>query len=260
MGHYDQLGGTRVSRLFMQDEWVPNLHYHLIGKAVPGELLFHDAEEYRRFLRKSLREGLRHVFEFHAYCLLPNHWHGGIRTRCREEIIARLRLRKRLRAGDRAFLDGEKPYAEYISYCFRAAIMRYAKWFNSRHGREGQLFIKPTLHGLTDKGAPGVEFSRTMIAYIGLNYAKHHLAAPTEFYHWSSLRCNIYQIIELDIERYYETEAAYKAFHVTYMAKYGKRFYAFDEEDFFKALQPRTYIPDINEWRLGEWRKPQDRG
>ena len=52
----------------MQDEWVPNLHYHLIGEAVPGELLFREDVDYRRFLRKSLRDGLKHVSEFHVYC------------------------------------------------------------------------------------------------------------------------------------------------------------------------------------------------
>ncbi len=239
----------------MQDEWVPDLHYHLIGKAVPGEVLFRKEKDYRRFLRLSLREGLQHVFEFHVYCLIPNHWHSGIRTRTREDILERLAKKKKLLAGDRAFIDGTKSYAEYVGYCFQKAFMRYAKWYNAKYGREGQLFVKPTLHGLTDKGRPGVEFSKTMVAYIGLNYAKHHLAAHTDFYHWSSFRCNIYQIIELDIERYYGSEEAYRAFHVAYMKKYGERFFAYDEDEFWKALQPRKYIKDIGEWRLGEWRK-----
>ena len=94
-----------------------------------------------------------------------------------------------------------------------------------------------------------------MAAYIGLNYAKHHYAAPDAYYHWSSLRRSIYQVTELDVVKYYGSEEAYKAYHVRYMRKYGARFYDFDEEEFFRGLQPRTYIPDIDEWKLGEWRE-----
>lgn len=240
----------------MQDAWVPDLHYHLIGKALGGEVLFREDVDYRRFLRKSLRDGLKHVFEFHVYCLLPNHWHAGIRSRLAAEIVERLEARdaRRLRAGDLAFLRGETTYGAYVGYCFQAAIMRYAKWYNAKYARPGQLFLKPTLHGLTRKGSPGGEYSRRMAAYIGLNYAKHHYAGPTDYYHWSSLRRNIYQITELDVVRYYGSEEAYKAYHVSYMKKYGARFYDFDEGEFFLGLQPREYVPGIAQWRLGEWR------
>ena len=121
--------------------------------------------------------------------------------------------------------------------------MRYAKWYNARYGRSGQPFVKPTLHGLTRKGKPGVAYSRRLAAYIGLNYAKHHYAAPEAYYHWSSLRRSIYQVTELDVAKYYGSEEAYKAYHVTYMRRFGARFYDFDEEEFFLGLQPRTYIP-----------------
>lgn len=57
----------------MQDEWVPELHDHLIGKGVPGEVLLREEADYRRFLRKSLRDRLRDVMTFHSYCLISNH-------------------------------------------------------------------------------------------------------------------------------------------------------------------------------------------
>ena len=103
VGERSQLGGTRTSRLFMQDEWRPGLYYHVIGKAVPGEWMFREEAEYRRFLRKSLRDQYGLIFQIYAYCLPPNHFHVAARTLYGDEIRARLAgLRRALRPHQRA--------------------------------------------------------------------------------------------------------------------------------------------------------------
>ena len=250
-----QQGGHRTSRLFMQDAWRPDLYYHVIGKAVPGELLFRDERDYRRFLRKNLRDRYGIIFQVYVYCLLPNHYHLVVRTRTRGEIAERLgALRRRLKRYERAFLAGESTWTTFVQAVFRAAPSSYAQYYNRRYGRDAQLFVKPTLHGLTDKGAPGVEFSKTLAAYVGLNFYKHGLAPADANYPWSSLTAPKYHIIEPDIELHYGSEEAYRAFHLHYLKKYGARLLAFDEEAFFANLRPREYFEDIGEWREVEAR------
>ena len=39
----------------MQDQWRPELYYHVIGKAVAGRTLFTDDEDCRWFLRHVVR-------------------------------------------------------------------------------------------------------------------------------------------------------------------------------------------------------------
>ena len=248
-------GGRRTSALFMQDEWVPGLHYHLIGKAVPGELLFREARDYRRFLRKSLRDRLQDVFEFHSYNLIPNHFHAGVRARYDDVVRARLASARKLTATDRAYLEGEISYADFVAERFRGAIMRHAKYYNYRYDREGQLFMKPSLHGLTTKAdEPGVAYSRKMNAYIALNHAKHRMTAADGYYHWRSLHNNLYQIVELDFEMYYGSVEAYKAYLKNYMAQYGARLYDFEEEAFFQTVRPRRYVTQEQRWIEEEWR------
>jgi hypothetical protein len=233
----------------MQDEWRPNLFYHVLGKAVPGELLFAEERHYRWFLRKSVRDLYGLIFQIYVYCLLPNHFHLQVRTLSEDEMKAKLLpLKRKLRPYQEAFLTGELDWRGYVIATFGAATNRYAQYYNKQVGRKGQLFVKPTLHGLTDKKAPGKAYSRRLAAYIALNYYKHGLMPASGDYLWSSLRNPMYHIIELDIELHYGSEEAYKAYHVAYLKKYGAKLRGFDEEEFFANLTPRVYIEDYDTW------------
>ena len=172
-----------------------------------------------------------------------------MRTRTAEEIVARLHaLRRRLRPHQWAFLSGQLEWLGFVQRTFGAATNRYAQYLNHQLGQCGQLFVKPTLPGLTDKGLPGEEYSKTLAAYVGLNYSKHGLAPAEAPYPWSSLTAPKYHIIEPDIELHYGSEEAYRAYHVWYLRKYGAQLLAFDEAHFFAALRPRVYIEAYGTW------------
>jgi len=239
--------GLRTFRLFMHDEWVENHYYHVIGKAIPGRLLFTEETHYRRFLRKSMRDLYRMVFQIYVYCLLPNHFHLSVRTLTAGEMRMRLSgLKRELRPYQQAFLDGTLDWKGYVIASFGAATNSHAQYINNQLGLSGQVFVKPTLHGLTDKGERGKEYSRKMAAYIAFNYYKHGLMPAEGDYPWSSLRRPMYYIIEPDIEKHYGSANAYKAYHLAYIKRYGARMLNFDEAAFFVNLTQRKYIKDYH--------------
>ena len=242
----------------MQDEWRPGLYYHIIGKAIPGELLFREERDYRRMLRKGFRDQYGLVFQIYVYCLLPNHFHLVVRTLYPDEITARLAgLQRGLRPHQRAYYEGRISWRDFVQASFAAATNGYAQYYNRRYGRRGQLFVKPTLHGLStkDAAAPGEAFSRRLAAYVGLNYVKHGLAGAGEEYLWSSLRKPMYHFVELDIPLHWGTVAEYKAYHVAYLRRFGAQMLAFDEERFFAALTPRRYVEEEARWVIEEGKR-----
>jgi len=246
-------GGRRTSTLFMHDAWRPNMLYHIIGKAIPGEVLFREEADYRRFLRKNLRDQFTLIFQVYTYCLLTNHYHLKVRTRGAAEIHARLlevlARRKKLPRYQHDFLDGLIDWHTFVKVVFRSLSSSYAQYYNKKYGRSGQLFIKPTLHGLSDKGEPGKVYSRTLAAYISLNFFKHGLAAANANYPWSALTAPKYHLIEPDVDLHYGSEKSYREFHVQYLQRYGARMLSFDEKRFFANLTPREYFEDVKEWR-----------
>jgi hypothetical protein len=172
-----------------------------------------------------------------------------VRTLTEEEMRERLQpLKRSLRPFQAAFLDGSLDWQGYVKATFGAATNSHAQYINHQLGLTGQVFIKPTLHGLTDKGQPGKEFSRRMAAYIAFNYYKHELMAAEAVYMWSSFRKPMYYIIEPDIEKHYGSEEAYKDYHIGYLRKYGATMLDFDEGEFFASLKPRSYISDNERW------------
>lgn len=217
----------------MQDEWRPDLYYYVIGKAVPGEVLFLVEAHYRRFLRRYLRDRLTLVFQVYGYCLLPNHFHLLVRPRFSEEIRARLAGPKALAEYQRAFLYGESSWSEFVAATFNAAINGYAQYFNKQVGRRGQLFVKPTLHGLAEAEA----------AYL-----------------WSSMRAPKYYITEPEIELHWGGETSCKAFQVEYLRQYGARMLDYDEEEFFRSLTPRRYVEAEAQWAVMEEAEARKKG
>ena len=251
MPNHLQDAGRRTSVLYMQDDWVPDHYYHIIGKAIPGEVLFKVEADYRRFLRLNVRDLYSLIFQIYVYCLIPNHYHLAVRTRTAEQIRHRLlSLKRRLEPYQAQFLNGEKDWRTFVIDTFRAATSSHAQFYNGEYERSGQLFVKPTLHGLTDKGSrPGELYSKTLVAYIAFNYFKHGMAPADADYMWSSARAPKYHIIEQDLDLHYGGEEPYKLFQVNYLKQYGARMLAFDEERFHADLRPREYIPDYDEWR-----------
>lgn len=258
MHEYD--AGRRIRSHFMQDEWRPGLFYHVIGKAVPGRRLFTSETDMRWFLKRVLRFKLYHALDILAYCLCGNHFHLCVQTRMPEAILASLAGKPRAAwsASDSAFAQDELAYPEFVYNTLSGALSGFARYANNLAGREGQLFIKPTLHGLTTKGAPGVRFSRRMYCYVSFNYAKHHLGTPDAPYFASSLSNPLYQIIDHGrVLELFGGSTAYAEYCNRYLRRYGPAFYNFDEDELFAALRPRRLNPLTGQWEEGEWR-PED--
>lgn len=243
--------------LFMQDQWRPELYYHIIGKAVEGQTLFRDEEDCKWFLRHVVRFKWYTFFEVLAYCLCGNHFHLAVRTRHAHDAYALLRARppRSYSESDFLFLDEELGYTEWVYQSFGGALSGLARRLNGKYGRSGQLLQKPTLHGLTDKGLPGVELSRRLVAYVGLNYIKHRMGRFEEAYPWSSVHGEHYKIIEHDtLLAGFGGRDGYVEYHRDYLGRYGQRFMEFDEERLFASLQPRLLDEASGRWVEGEWR------
>ena len=241
----------------MQDEWQPGLYYHVIGKAVPGEVLFRGEKDMIRFARQTLRFKLYHCFEILVYCMCVNHFHLVIRTRSVADIRESLRGKPLAKhnPSDTRMLAGEIHYAEFVANTLSGATSAYARWYNSKYGREGKLFVQPTLHGLTTKGEPGRELSRSLCAYVGLNFVKHRIAEAGDKYSGSSLTHPRFGIVPQEtLLQLFGGQEAYLAFHKDYLRTRWRQFIAFDEEEFFAALQPRYFDRATRQWVEGEWR------
>ena len=241
----------------MQDQWRPELYYHIIGKAVAGRTLFVSEDDCRWFLRHVVRFKWYTCFEVLAYCLCGNHFHLAVRTRHRNDAYALLRDRppRSYSESDWRYLDDDIAYPEWVYNCFGGALSGLARRLNRQHGCGGQLLRTPTLHGLTDKGAPGVEFSRRLVAYVGLNYVKHRMGRFADGYPWSSVHEQHFGIIDHEtLLAGFGGEEDYLRYHRDYLRRYGQRVIDFDEERLFAAVQPRLLEEATGRWVRGEWR------
>lgn len=246
-----------MRRLFLQDQWQPELYYHVIGKAVPGRTLFRDDADCKWFLRHVVRFKWYTYFEVLAYCLCGNHFHLAVRTRHAEDAYAMLYQRpaRSYSETDFRYLDGEVGYVEWVYRSFGGALSGLARHLNSKYGRDGQLLVLPTLHGLTDKGEPGKEFSRRMVAYVGLNYVKHRMGRIEDGYAWSSVHGEHYKIIDREaLLGGFGGGEGYLRYHEEYLRRYGHAFNAFDEQQLFAAVRPRLLDEASGRWVEGEWR------
>ena len=247
---------NRTPHAFMQDQWQPGLFYHVIGKAVTGAQLFRDEKDERYFIRHVLRFKLYHFLEILVYCLCGNHFHVVARTRSVAATRASLRTKppKSRNLSDELMLAGEIDFATYAYHTVAGATSGYARHFNHKYGREGRLFLRPTLHGLTDKGAPGELFSRRLGCYVGLNFVKHRMGRPGENYFGSSLTNPQAGIVDHPLLlSLYGGEEAYHRFHNAYLRRFGHEFYGMDEDGFYAALRPRYYDKATRAWVEGEW-------
>ena len=176
-----------------------------------------------------------------------------VRTRYTDETVHRLAGKRSLQAYQAGFLSGERSWAGFVVATFNAATNGYAQYLNPQVGVKGQVFVKPTLHGLADKGGrPGEEFSRKLACYVGYNYFKHGLAPAEAAYAWSSMRAPKYYIIDPEVDLHWGGEEGYMRYRRAYLERYGAQLAGVDEEEFFRALTPRRYVEAEARWAIEE--------
>lgn len=87
-------------------------HYHITNRGLQKKKIFYDHDDYMYFLEKVFEYKNKFSIELIFYCLMPNHFHLVVRQ------------------------NGDQEAREFISM----VQMTYAKYFNKKYGRKGQLF------------------------------------------------------------------------------------------------------------------------
>lgn len=130
-------------------------YYHVMARGNERRRIFCDEADQAEFLRLLGLAARRHGFLFHAYALMPNHYHLLLETT----------------------VGG-------LSRGMHAINGLYGQYFNSRYGRAGHLFQGRFKALLVDKNAYWLAVSR----YIHQNPVKAGLALYPWDYPWSSCR------------------------------------------------------------------------
>ncbi len=128
-------------------------YYHIMARGNEQREIFRHAVDYTEFLRLLGLAGRRHGFSFHAYALMPNHYHLLVET-----------------------TRGE------LSRGMHTINGLYSQFFNSRYQRVGHLFQGRFKALLIDKNSYWLAVGR----YIHQNPVRAGLAREPWDYPWSS--------------------------------------------------------------------------
>ena len=113
--------------------------YHIYNHASGNRDLFLEEKDYEKFL-SGLRKYFLHIFDVHAYCLMPNHFHFVVKVKSHIQIINSIKG-----IGSNAELKYVNGAIDLNKYCddqFRRWFSGYALYLNKRYKIKGQLFQK----------------------------------------------------------------------------------------------------------------------
>jgi len=131
--------------------------YHIVMRGINRQDIFHDEEDYWRFLETLTRAKPDNNFELHGFCLMSNHVHLLIQER--DEVVPKIMQR---------------------------IGTRYAWWYNHKYERSGHVF--QGRYG--SECVEDDEYLLTVIRYIHNNPVKAGMVSKPEDYRWSSI--NVY--------------------------------------------------------------------
>jgi putative transposase len=137
------------TELFIRDNC-----FHFYNRAVNGEFLFFDDEDYSLFLRKFIISIEKYPLSVFAYCLMPNHFHFFLRQNSDTKIFG----------------------------IFNSVLSFYAQKFNRKYSRKGVLMAGPLQSVLVDNHNYFLQLSR----YIHLNPVKAKLVQVPEEWKYSN--------------------------------------------------------------------------
>jgi putative transposase len=131
----------------------PGANFHVLARRVDRSLLFLDDADYTQYVRLLERTVERFAWILLSFSLMPNHVH----------LLVELR---------------EPNLAKGMHWL----QMKYARWFNDRHGRVGRLFEHRYKAFLVDDEL----YFITLVVYIEQNPVKGRLCSRPEEWRWSS--------------------------------------------------------------------------
>jgi REP element-mobilizing transposase RayT len=127
--------------------------FHVLARRVDRRVLFVDEADFKRYVRLLQLTVERFDWILLAFCLMPNHIH----------LMVELR----------------KPN---LAKGMQSLQLRYVRWFNDRHAREGRLFE----HRYKSRVVADEVYFATLVAYIETNPVRGALCAKPEEWQWSS--------------------------------------------------------------------------
>jgi putative transposase len=134
---------------------VPGGLYHVTARGNRKQLIFRDDRDCEWFLAIARDVAAKRSWQFHGYCLMPNHYHLLVET----------------------------PKAD-LSLGMQRVNSRYAQAFNHRHATSGHLF-QGRFHAVLVTGDSHLlELSR----YLALNPVRAGLCDGPGEWRWSSYR------------------------------------------------------------------------
>jgi hypothetical protein len=150
--------------------------YHVYGRAVGSEILFHDTYHYESFLfRYQLY--IAPIAELWSYSLMPNHFHFALQLKDEETLIKYYENKYCFKSvRDKLEKLNSRQFCDYFN--------SYAKMYNQLHDRKGSLFIHPFKRKrITEK-----ENLSNVIRYIHMNPVVAGLCSNPSDYIYSSYR------------------------------------------------------------------------
>ncbi len=149
-------------------------YYHIYNRGNNRENLFHGPRHYRYFLQLYAKY-ITPVADTFAYCLLPNHFHFGLRTRTEEEQEVFFDRNRDLES-DPLFM------LRHPSRAFNNFFIAYARSFNNETKRTGALFESPFERTLVDNQ----QYLLRLITYIHHNPQTHGFVNDFRDWPWTS--------------------------------------------------------------------------
>lgn len=147
----------------------PESFYHIYNRGNNGENIFKASENYSYFLNKYIKF-IPEVADTYAYCLLKNHFHILIKTKCELDIRENYSQK------------GEQTCSVAISLQFSHLFNSYAQGINKTYKRTGGLFETPFRRKeITDEN-----YLRQLLFYIHFNAEKHGICSDFSKYPFSS--------------------------------------------------------------------------
>ncbi|MCA9918509.1 MAG: hypothetical protein KC445_11185 [Anaerolineales bacterium] len=150
--------------------------YHIYNRGNNGENLFVQPRNYPYFLQLYAKH-IQPVAETYAYCLLPNHFHFGLRTYTEAEQEAYFHEKIGPISKIGPIFKLQDP-----SRAFNNLFIAYARAFNKATSRTGALFESPFGRKLINSE----RYLLTLITYIHHNPQKHGFVADFRDWPWSS--------------------------------------------------------------------------
>ena len=179
----------------------PGKYYHIYNRAIDGNTLFFNQENYHYFIQKYSIYLCDSVDTF-AYCLLKNHFHFLIRI-------------KDFSKSNGNFEDGLHSPERIVSKKFADLFNSYTKSINKSENRTGGLFETPFKRIEVRDDS----YFTKLIGYIHNNPVKHGIVKNIEDYPYSSylsyLSDKESKLCRDEVMNWFGGKDEFKKFHVS---------------------------------------------